>query len=184
MAIRNILYSNDPALKKESRIVTDFGGRLHQLIDDMRDTLIDVNGAGLAAPQVGVLRRVVVVVDAKNIEDDFEAEDTETEDNLQETIIELVNPEIVETTGTQTGTEGCLSMPGQTGIVTRPQTVTIKAQDRHGNYFEMTRSGMTARAFCHEVDHLNGILFSSLADKLLTQEELDEYLSEMNQQDS
>lgn len=163
MALRNILQDGDPTLNKKSRPVAEFNPRLHELIDDMRETLLDADGVGLAAPQVGVLRRVVLVVDTEN-------EDESTEDQ----IIELVNPEIVAESGAQTGPEGCLSVPGVYGIVKRPDMVKIKAQDRFGKPFEVWGSMLTARAFCHEIDHLNGILFTSLADEILTPEQLEE----------
>ena len=169
MGIRNILREDDPTLKKNSRVVTEFNERLHILLDDMRDTLIDANGLGLAAPQVGVLRRVVLVVDL-NIESDLP----------EEQIIELINPEIIASSGTQRDTEGCLSIPGVYGIVTRPDTVKVKAQDRHGTEFEVWGSGLTARALCHEIDHVNGVLFTTHAEKLLTEEELDELAMEEN----
>ena len=161
MALRNILNSEDPALKKHSRSVTDYNRRLHILLDDMRETLLDANGLGLAAPQVGVLRRVALIVDT-SIESD------ETEDQ----IVELVNPEIISNCGEQTGNEGCLSVPGVYGIVTRPQEVGVRARDRRGKAFEITVNGLTARAVCHEVDHLNGVVFTSLAERFLTEEEI------------
>jgi len=161
MAVRNILNGDDPTLKRKSRAVTDFNGRLHILIDDMRETMNEANGLGLAAPQVGVLRRVVLIVDL-SIE-------TEAPD---EQIIELINPEIVIESGEQTGTEGCLSIPGIYGVVTRPESVRVKAQDRYGKPFEISVRALSARAACHEIDHLNGVIFTSLTDHLLTEEEL------------
>jgi len=165
MATRNILTSSDSALKKNSRIVTDFNKRLHQLLDDMRETLIDANGLGLAAPQVGVLRRAVLIVDYIT-----KAEGDEPEEH----IIELINPEIIAKSGVQEGSEGCLSIPGVFGMVTRPEIVRVRAQDRHGNVFELTCKNITARAVCHEIDHLNGVLFTALTDHILTEDELDE----------
>jgi len=161
MALRNILGSDDPALKKHSRNVTDFNRRLHTLLDDMRETLLDANGLGLAAPQVGVLRRVALIVDTG-----IESDDPEDQ------IIELVNPEIVSCGGEQTGNEGCLSVPGVYGIVTRPQQVEARARDRYGKTFELAVSELTARAVCHEIDHLNGVVFTSLAERFLTDEEV------------
>ncbi len=161
MAKRNILHDDDPTLLKKSRMVKDFNARLHELLDDMRETLLEADGVGLAAPQVGVLRRVVLVVDT-NKDGDFD-----------EQVIELINPEICAASGEQTGPEGCLSVPGVYGIVTRPDLVKIKAQDRHGNEFEVWGSELTARAFAHEVDHLEGVLFTSIAEKILSPEELD-----------
>ncbi|MBR4743368.1 MAG: peptide deformylase [Oscillospiraceae bacterium] len=161
MALRNILKDGEPRLRKTSRVVTDFNERLHQLLDDMRETLLDAGGVGLAAPQVGVLRDVVLVMDT-NREDLTE----------EEQIIELINPRIVEQSGTQTGPEGCLSVPGEYGVVTRPENVTVTAQDRYGNEFTVSGYGLTARCFCHEIDHLSGVLFTDLAERMLTPEEL------------
>jgi len=161
MATRNILKGDDPALKKRSRIVSDFNRRLHTLLDDMRETLIDANGLGLAAPQVGVLRRVILIVDT-TIE-------TETADDQ---IVELVNPEIIASAGEQTGSEGCLSVPGVYGIVTRPELVSVKAQDRFGKPFELSVEELSARAICHEIDHLDGVIFTSMVERYITEEEL------------
>ena len=191
MATRNILKDGDSGLSKKSRVVTDFNGRLHQLLDDMRETLIDANGLGLAAPQVGVLRRVALIVDssedkAENCEeindldesDDFYEDDDYTEEELREflnnKIIELINPEIISINGEQTDREGCLSVPGIYGIVTRPDVVVVRAQDRFGNTFELETSKLTARAVCHEVDHLDGVLFTAKAERILTDEEVSE----------
>ena len=173
MAIRNILRGEDPALRKKSRIVTDFNRRLHILLDDMRETLVEANGLGLAAPQVGVLRRTVLIVDT-NIE-------TEDQD---EQIIELINPEIVENSGEQTGSEGCLSVPGVYGLVTRPECVKVKAQNRYGKPIELRCNGLTARAACHEIDHLDGIIFTSLTDHILTEEELEQLANEAAAKDA
>jgi peptide deformylase len=169
MAIRNILRSEDPALGKVSRVVTDFNKRLHVLLDDMRETLIEANGLGLAAPQVGVLRRAVLIVDT-----------TIESESFEEQIIELINPEIIAKSGEQTGHEGCLSKPGVYGIVARPELVRVRAQDRHGGSFELWCKELTARAVCHEVDHLNGVMFTSLTEHLLTEEELDRLVAERN----
>jgi peptide deformylase len=167
MAIRNILKGDDPALSKASRAVTDFNRRLHVLLDDMRETLIEANGLGLAAPQVGVLRRAVLIVDTSIESEDYE-----------EQIIELINPEIIAKSGEQTGNEGCLSIPGIYGVVARPDLVRVRAQDRHGRPFELWCKELTARAVCHEVDHLNGVMFTSLTEHLLTEEELDRIVAE------
>ena len=167
MAIRNILREGDPSLLKTSREVTDFNKRLHVLLDDMRETLIEANGLGLAAPQVGVLRRVVLVIDTH----------IETDD-LEEQIVELINPEILAKSGEEAGREGCLSNPGLYGIVKRPVLIRVKAQDRYGNDFELWVKELTARAVCHEVDHLNGIMFTTLAERFLTEEELDAIAAE------
>ncbi|MCL2003540.1 MAG: peptide deformylase [Oscillospiraceae bacterium] len=154
MALRTILTDDDPALRKRSREVTNFDRRLHTLLDDLAETLEDANGAGLAAPQVGVLRRVFVV----NIDG----------------LIELVNPRIACSDGEQEGSEGCLSIPGKLGFVTRPDHVTLEAQDRHGKTFTVEGEGLLARAFCHELDHLNGILYTDIMDRFLTVEEIAE----------
>ncbi len=156
MALRTILTRDDATLKKVSRPVVNFDRRLWDLLDDMRDTLHVADGYGLAAPQVGVLRRVVVI--------EVERGDT----------IELMNPEIVTSDGEQEGAEGCLSVPGLYGLVKRPMQVTIKAQDRHGKPFTLSGEGLLARAFCHEIDHLDGHLFTELVSRYLDSEELAE----------
>lgn len=158
MALRTILTDNDPALHKVCRPVTRFDGRLHDLIDDLKETLTQANGAGLAAPQVGILRRVVIVVDD------------------QENMLELVNPELIAQEGEQEGFEGCLSVPGRWGIVKRPQKAKVRAQDRNGNFFEVEGEDIVARCFCHELEHLDGHLFTEHTDRLYTNEELDEML--------
>lgn len=165
MALRNIVEKGDAVLAKKCRPVTEFNEKLHTLLDDMADTLIKANGVGLAAPQVGMLRRAVLVLETNHPED---------EDDY---IIELINPEIIARSGEQSGPEGCLSVPGVYGWVTRPDVVTVRAQDRDGEWFELTGEGLTARAFCHELDHLDGILFDSVADHIMTEEELDDYYS-------
>lgn len=154
MALRKILTDKEPALHKVCKPVTAFDKKLHILLDDMRETLIASNGVGLAAPQVGILRRVVLV------------------DN-GEKILELVNPELVETSGEQEGAEGCLSVPGKYGWVKRPYYATVKAQDRNGNWFEAQGEELIARCFCHELDHLDGILYTQVMDRFLTEEELE-----------
>ena len=158
MALRRIVLQGEDCLTKVCRPVTDFDNRLHILLNDMADTLLDSGGVGLAAPQVGILRRVCVV------------------QNENDEIIELINPEIVYTQGEQTGLEGCLSVPGKVGVVTRPEVVRVRAQDRDGNYFEVEDSDLTARCFCHEIEHLDGHLFVEHTDHLLTEEELQEYI--------
>ena len=160
------MKNGDPSLLKKSREVTDFNKRLHILLDDMRETLQEANGLGLAAPQVGVLRRAVLVVDLKS-----ESEDEE------ERIIELVNPVIVAKSGEQEGSEGCLSVPGLYGIVKRPALARVKAQDRYGNEFELWGKDVTARAICHEIDHLDGVMFTTLTEQFLTEEELEELMA-------
>ena len=160
MATRNIVLQGDEILTKVCRPVTNFDSKLHDLLDDMKETLIQANGAGLAAPQVGILRRVAVVL------------------NDEDEIIELVNPEIIFTEGEQTGPEGCLSVPGKSGMVTRPEFVRVRAQDRDGNWFEAEGYDLTARCFCHELEHLDGHLYTEHIDRFLTEEELMEYYNE------
>ena len=160
MALRNILTEEDPTLNKKCRVITDFNSRLHQLLDDMAETLEQADGVGLAAPQVGVLRRAVLVLET-NVPEDQEPY-----------LIELINPEIIEATGEQHEPEGCLSVPGQYGIVSRPAFVRVRAQDRNGEFFEVSGTGLTARCFAHEIDHLNGIVFTSKCERMLTEEEL------------
>ena len=158
MALRTILKkdTDEVSLRKKSRPVTVFDARLHKMIDDMIETLKDSGGVGLAAPQVGILRRIVVI---------------EREDG---TILELVNPQIIEEVGEQEGLEGCLSLPGVWGVVKRPMTVTIKAQDRNGNEYTVTESELIGRCFVHECEHLDGVLFVDRASRVLTEEELEQ----------
>ena len=158
MAIREILTDKDPALHKKCHPVTQFDEKLGLLLDDMKETLAHANGAGLAAPQIGILRRVVVV-------------DTGDE------ILELVNPELVETSGEQCGAEGCLSVPGKYGLVKRPNYAKVRAQNRDGEWFEAEGEELIARCFCHELDHLDGIVYTEVMERFLTDEELeqDEY---------
>ena len=160
MALRNIVTVGDSVLSKVCRPVTKFDNRLSILIDDMIETLEDSNGVGLAAPQVGVLRRVVVV------------------DAGEDGILELVNPEIIEQSGEQTGLEGCLSVPGKYGIVTRPNVVKVRAQDRKGDWYEYEGEELIARCFCHELAHLEGQLYTEVAERMLTAEELEELMEE------
>ena len=155
MALRKILSEEESALHKVCKPVTSFDKKLYTLLDDMRDTLIDSGGVGLAAPQVGILRRVVLV-------------DTGDE------IVELINPELISTDGAQTGPEGCLSVPGKYGLVKRPYYATVRAQDRDGNWFEAEGEELIARCFCHELDHLDGILYTQVMDRFLTKKELEE----------
>ena len=156
MAILNIRKEDDEILRKTSREVDAITPRIIRLLDDMRDTLHKANGCGLAAVQVGVLRRVVLV----------EVEDNKT--------YELINPVIIEKEGNQQEVEGCLSVPGKWGVTDRPAKVTVKALDRNGKEFTLTGEGLLARAICHETDHLDGKLFTDCAVKMLTEEELDE----------
>lgn len=160
MAIRNVLTKEEAALYKKSRIITKFDERLHQLLDDMADTLIESNGVGLAAPQVGILRRAVLVLETNVAEDE------------DEYLIELINPEIIEVSGEEEGPEGCLSVPGEYGLVVRPTYAKVRAQDRFGDWFEVEGEGLTARCFCHEIDHLEGILYTSKCTRMLSEDEL------------
>ncbi|MBR5323114.1 MAG: peptide deformylase [Clostridia bacterium] len=159
MAKLNIVKVGDEILRKKSRPVTEITPRILQLLDDMKDTLHSANGCGLAAVQVGVLRRIVLV---------------ETEPGE---LFEMINPEIISVEGEQEDLEGCLSVPGKYGITKRPMTVTVRAMDRNGKTFEVTGSELMARAFCHELDHLDGVLYIDHA-KMLTQDELDELYEE------
>lgn len=163
MALRRIVEQGDECLEKVCRPVKDFNRRLHILLDDMAETLREANGAGLAAPQVGVLRRVCIVMDEN------------------EEIIELINPVIVSQEGEQTGLEGCLSVPGKWGVVTRPDRVKVQAQDRNGVLFVREGQGLTARAFCHEIEHLDGHLFVEHVDHFLSEQELGEFLEKEGQ---
>ena len=163
MALRNIMEKGEKCLEKHCRPVTDFNQKLHVLLDDMAETLTNANGVGLAAPQVGFLRRAVLVLE------------TNVPEGEKEHIIELINPEIVSSSGQQEGPEGCLSVPGVFGWVERPALVTVRAQDRYGEWFEVTGEGLTARAFCHELDHLEGVLFTQLADHIMSDDELNEF---------
>lgn len=149
MALRNIRVDDDPILRKKSRPVTEFNERLFDLLDDMKETMYKANGVGLAAPQVGVLRRVVVI-DVSEERNEF---------------LELINPEITFEEGEQTGNEGCLSLPGLTGLVTRPCVVKVKAQNRNGKWCLYKGEDLKARCFCHEIDHLDGILYKDKLDK-------------------
>lgn len=165
MALRTIVKKGDPILNKKCRIVTEYNERLHTLIDDMKETLADADGAGLAAPQVGIMRRVCIVIgnDGK--------------------MIELVNPEIIATDGEQTGPEGCLSLPGKFGLVTRPNHVRVRANDRNGNVFEVEGTELTARCFCHEIEHLDGHLFDEHVDHFMTEEDFEEYYAQREAQE-
>lgn len=158
MALRKILTFEDRALHKVCRPVTKFDEKLHTLLDDMAETLEDANGAGLAAPQVGILRRVFIM---------------DTGDG----VVELINPEILETKGEQDGMEGCLSLPGDFWMVKRPYWVKAKAQDRNGNWFEIEGEELMARCICHETDHLNGHVYTEIAYRKLSDEEIEEMAS-------
>ena len=153
MAIRNIRTEGDSILRKTSRPVENFDSRLWELLDDMKDTMYHAEGVGLAAVQVGILRRVVVI-------------------DVGDGLMELINPEIIETEGAQCGVEGCLSLPGKQGTTIRPKTVKVKAQNRHGNWCVYKGTDLKAKAFCHEIDHLDGILY---VDNLATQEQINNF---------
>lgn len=155
MAIRIIIKDTDPLLKQVSKPITEITSKIHKLLDDMADTMYDAQGVGLAAPQISILKRVVVI-------------------DVGEGLIELINPEIIEKDGEQVGPEGCLSVPGRVGKVRRAERVTVKALDRNGTEFLFEGTGLLARACQHEIDHLNGILFTDLAEEYYTQEELQE----------
>ena len=161
MAIRQVRTIGDDILRKECKPVKEITPRIAELIEDMFETMYEANGVGLAAPQVGILRRVCLVLDEES-----------------EEYLELINPEIIVQSGEQTGLEGCLSVPGKWGIVTRPNRVRVRAQDRDGAWFEAEAEGLTARAFCHEIEHLDGHLFIEHIDHFLTEEELKEYLED------
>ena len=154
MALLNILKNKEPELRKVSRPVEQINSRILTLLDDMRETLAKANGIGLAAPQVGILRRVAIIEDSDG------------------TIIEMINPEIIERSGMQEKVEGCLSSPGDYALTSRPMTVKIRAINRHGEIFTLERSELSARAICHEIDHLNGVMCYDNAIRLLTQEEV------------
>jgi len=158
--LRTIITEGDPVLNKVCHPVTKFDEKLWNLLDDMRETLAESNGVGLAAPQVGILRRVVLVI------------------NGQDEVLELINPTIIKAEGEQEGLEGCLSVPGKWGNVKRPMVVRVRAQDRNGNWFEAEDEELTARCFCHELDHLDGHLFVEHTDRLYTSEELDEMMED------
>ena len=156
MGIRRILNHREPALHMTCKPVVKFDDRLHKLLDDMHETLEESGGVGLAAPQIGILRRVVLV-------------DVGEEDNE---IVEFINPVMLETDGEQYGPEGCLSVPGKYGLVKRPMIAKVRAQDRNGDWFEAEGEELIARCFCHELDHLDGIVYTEVMDRYLTEEEL------------
>ncbi|MBQ7415698.1 MAG: peptide deformylase [Oscillospiraceae bacterium] len=155
MGIRKILTDKDPALHKVCKPVEVFDRKLHKLLDDMIQTLEEAQGVGLAAPQVGILRRVVIV-------------------DTGEGILELINPTMLETSGEQVGPEGCLSVPGKYGLVKRPFYAKVRAQDRDGQWYEAEAEELIARCFCHELDHLDGIVYTQVMDRFLTDKELEE----------
>ena len=164
MALRKIITDGNPTLNKVCRPVTSFDERLATLIDDMKETVVEANGVGLAAPQVGVLRRVVVV-------------------DVGDEIVELVNPRILEQAGEQDGLEGCLSVPGRYGMVKRPNYVKLEAQDRHGDWYEYEGEELIARCFCHELEHLDGHLYTEKAYHMLTEEEYEDLMKQNQEED-
>jgi len=159
MAILNIVKEGDPTLRKVCRPVTEITPRILTLLDDMRETLAEANGAGLAAPQVGILRRIALV-------------------DLGEEVVELINPEIVETEGEQEEVEGCLSVPDVWGVTRRPERVKVKALNRKGEEYTVEGEGLNARCLCHEIDHLDGHLFTDNVLHILTPEEVEEMMED------
>ena len=156
MAKRKIaILGEDDVLRKHARPVVKFDARLHELLDDMAETMYKAEGVGLAGPQVGMLRRVFVI-------------------DVGDGILEFINPEILETSGEQNGAEGCLSFPGEYGLVERPNYVKVRAQNRNGEWFEMEGEALFARAVCHENDHLDGVVFKDRMSRLLREDELGE----------
>ena len=147
MAIRNIVKKGEEVLEKKARVVTEINGKIIELLEDMAETMYENNGVGLAAPQVGILKRIVVI-------------------DIGEGLLELINPEIIDSKGEIIDEEGCLSVPGMVGLVARPEYVKVKAQNRKGEEVIYEGEELLARAFCHEIDHLNGVLFTELADNL------------------
>lgn len=155
MAIRTIRTEGDAVLTKKCRPVEEMTDRIHQLIDDMLDTMYEAMGVGLAAPQVGILKRIVTI-------------------DVGDGPIVLINPEIIQTSGEQTGDEGCLSIPGMAGQVTRPSYVKVRALNEDMEEIEMEGEGLLARAFCHEIDHLEGIMYTKYVEGELHKVEYDE----------
>ena len=155
MALRNIRIDEDPVLRKVAKKVDRFNGRLHGLLDDMADTMYDAPGIGLAAPQVGILKRVVVF-------------------DIDDQLYEMINPEIIKADGEQIEVEGCLSVPGKYGRVKRPEKITVEYQDRNGDVISLEAEGLKAVVVCHETDHLEGRLFTDIVIEFLTPEEIEE----------
>lgn len=166
MAIRKIVTLGDDALRKHCKPQEKFDKRLATLLKDMADTMYKAEGVGLAAPQVGILRRIAVV--------------DVTEDHSG--LLEMVNPEIIEREGKQTGREGCLSVPGRQGVVTRPMKIKVRFQDKNGDSYELETEGFEARAICHELDHLDGTLYIDVMDRELTEEEIQGHIPEDGEQ--
>ena len=165
MAILNIIKDTDPTIRKKSRAVTEITPRILTLLDDMTDTMRNADGCGLAAVQVGILRRIVVI---------------ETEVGQ---VYEMINPEITAVEGSQNAVEGCLSVPERWGITERPLTVTVKATNRGGEEYTVTGTDLLARAICHELDHLEGVLFTDNSLKIMNADELEEYLDSIADDD-
>ena len=166
MGIRKIVTLGDETLRKTCKPQEKFDRRLGVLLKDMADTMYKAEGVGLAAPQVGILRRVAVI----DITEDHSG------------LLELVNPEIIEREGCQTGREGCLSLPGRQGVVTRPMKVKVRYQDRNGDLYELETEGFEARAVCHELDHLDGQLYIDVMDRELTEEDIKGHIPEDDEQ--
>ena len=166
MAIRKIVTLGDDALRKHCKPQVKFDKRLATLLKDMADTMYKAEGVGLAAPQVGILRRIAVV----DITEDHSG------------LLEMVNPEIIEREGEQTGREGCLSVPGRQGVVTRPMKIKARFQDKNGDFYELETEGFEARAICHELDHLDGTLYIDVMDRELTEEEIHGHIPEDGEQ--
>ncbi|MDE7303067.1 MAG: peptide deformylase [Oscillospiraceae bacterium] len=154
MALRKIVIKSDEILRKKCKPVVNFDEKLGILLDDMAETMYKANGVGLAAPQVGILRRAVVV-------------------DVGEGLLELVNPEIIKSKGSQRGVEGCLSCPDDWGYVVRPNEIIVKAQDRTGKFIQLKLKEFFARAVCHELDHLDGQLFIDIADEMVDPDEME-----------
>lgn len=163
MALRKILTADQPALHKVCHPVTKFDEKLHLLLDDMAETLVEANGVGLAAPQIGIMRRIFVM-------------------DTGEEIIELINPEIIETSGEQDGMEGCLSVPGEYWMVKRPNVVKARAQDRDGNWFEIEGRELLARCLCHENDHLDGHVYTEIAYHKLSDDEIEAMMTDREEE--
>ena len=166
MAIRKIVTLGDDVLRKHCKPQEKFDKRLATLLKDMADTMYKAEGVGLAAPQVGILRRIAVV----DITEDHSG------------LLEMVNPEIIEREGEQTGREGCLSVPGRQGVVTRPMKIKARFQDKNGDFYELETEGFEARAICHELDHLDGTLYIDVMDRELTEEEIHGHIPEDGEQ--
>ena len=163
MALRRILTADEPALHKVCHPVTRFDEKLHLLLDDMAETLTDANGVGLAAPQIGIMRRIFIM-------------------DIGDEIVELINPEILETGGEQDGMEGCLSVPGEYWLVKRPNYAKVRAQDRDGNWFELEGEELIARCICHENDHLDGHIYTEIAYRKLSDEEIEAMMTDREEE--